>query len=377
MKNQYPSYKHTGTSYLEETLKPIDRKALDSFCKYCMISAGEKKIRIIRATLLQIQDITETPLTKLKLQDIHNFLGLLKQAPLSEWTKNDIKKFLKKFLKWCHKDWSDRYNNFEDIKNVSMQKAFNHEKINESTLITKEELELLLRTAQTLKWKAILTLMFESACRPQELRLLKWSDIKKTDDGADITFFSPKTRLARTIPIQDCVIHLDRWKQEYAFPDVRGEDLVFPSHKRGEILTDNALPKHLKEICMKAGMRLIHPYLFRHTRLTFLYEKFPEQIVKKYAGHSKSSKMPEIYSHISSKSVRDVVLKEIYGVKELTPEQRNTYQKQIDELRDKIQEFAPMFKFLSLPLEEQQKINDKLKQTPESNLIEVFESSIK
>ena len=61
----------------------------------------------------------------------------------------------------------------------------------------------------------------------------------------------------------------------------------------------------------------------RHTRLTYLYNNLPEQIVKKYAGHSKSSKMPEIYSHISSKDVRDLMLKEIYGVKELSPEQKN------------------------------------------------------
>lgn len=332
MKEIYPNYKQTRTSFIESQLTPKDKKLLDDFCRYCRITAGEKKIRTIRATLLQLRDITEKEYHKITLKDLREYLALLNEAPLSAWTKNDLKKFVKKFLKEIHKDWSKRFNNFEDVKTTSMKKAFNHQKINENTLITKEELEKLLRTCQNLKWKAILTLLFESACRPQELRLLKWKDIKYTDEGADITFFSPKTKEARTIPIQDCVVHLKRWEQEYCFPDKNKDDVVFPSHKRGEIMSDNALPKTLKELCRQAGIRLIHPYLFRHTRLTFLYNKFPEQVVKKYAGHSADSKMPQIYSHISSKDVRDVLLEKLYKIKEVSPEQKNKYERRIKTL---------------------------------------------
>lgn len=332
MKIQFPSYRHSGTEFIEKQLTLKDKKQLDEFCKYCRISAGEKKIRIIRATLLQFRDIVEKEYSKITLKDLREFLALLNEAPLSEWTKRDVKKFVKKFLREIFKDWSVRFDEFRDVKSVSVKKAFNHKKINESTLIKKEELEKLLRACQTLKWKAILTLLFESACRPQELRLLKWRDIKYTDEGADITFFSEKTKEARTIPIKDCVVHLKRWEQEYQFPDKREDDIVFPSHKRGDIMSDNALPKHLKEICRQAGMRMVHPYLFRHTRLTFLYQKFPEQIVKKYAGHSADSKMPAVYSHISNKNVRDVLLEQLYNVKELSEEQKNKYEIKIEQI---------------------------------------------
>ena len=358
MKPNYPKYYSTGTAYLENKLSSKDKEALDKFCKYCRITAGEKKIRIIRATLLQIYDIIEKPLTKITKEDVQDFLGLVKGAELSEWTKNDIRKFFKKFLKWYYKDLEM----IEDIKNTPMNKAFNHEKINESTLVKEEELKKLLHASQTLKWKAILTLMFESACRPQELRLLKWSDIKYTEEGADITFFSPKTKEARTIPIRDCVIHLKRWEQEYCFPDIRKDDVVFPSHKRGVIMSDNALPKQFRILCREAGIRFIHPYLMRHTRLTKMYNDVPEQIVKKYAGHSKSSKMPEIYSHISSKDVREVVLKKIYNIKELTEEQKNKYQKQIDDLKKMLNEDRKILMMIQedfLKLDEIEKRNPK------------------
>lgn len=75
--------------------------------------------------------------------------------------------------------------------------------------------------------------------------------------------------------------------------------------------------------------RTIFPYLLRHSRLTKLYRDLPEQIVKKYAGHSPDSKMPAVYSHISSKDVKDVILEQIYNVKEITPTQKEDLQKQI------------------------------------------------
>ena len=337
MKESFPSYRETGTYFIEDKLTNKDRKELDDFCQYCRIGAGEKKIRVIRATLLQFRDIIEKEYHKITLKDLRGFLGLLNEAPLSEWTKNDYKKFIKKFLKEIFKDWSIRFNEFKDVKSSSLKKAFNNKKINEATLVKKEELEILLRTCQTLKWKAILTLLYESACRPQELRSLMWKDIRYTDEGADITFYSEKTKEARTIPIKDCVIHLKRWEQEYQFPDKRNDDIVFPSHKRGELMSDNALPKTMKDLCRQGGIRLIHPYLFRHTRLTFLYQKFPEQVVKKYAGHSADSKMPTIYSHISNKNVRDVILEELYNTEELTESDKNKYDKEIETLKDQVE----------------------------------------
>jgi integrase len=371
MKAMFPSYRESGTGFIEGKLTAKDKKILDDFCKYCRISCGDRKIRVIRATLLQFRDITEKEYSKIDLKDLRDFLVLLNQAPLSEWTKRDYKKFIKKFLKEIFKDWSRRFNEFRDVRPVSMRKAFNGKKINENTLITKEELEKLLRACQTLKWKAILTLLYESACRPQELRLLKWKDIRYTDEGADITFYSEKTREARTLPVKDCVVHLKRWEQEYQFPDKRADDIVFPSHKRGVIMSNNALPKTLKEICRTAGIRLIHPYLFRHTRLTFLYKKFPEQIVKKYAGHSADSKMPIIYSHISSKNVREVLLEELYNVKELTDEQRNKYDQEIEDLKKQLKQQEPAIQFLlkqiakvqgiNLPADFDYEYNDKLK----------------
>lgn len=334
MKSEYPSYQITGTAFIEKKLKPKDKKILNDFIEYCSISAGERKVRTIKATMLQIRDIIEKSFFNWNIEDIRKFLAVLNKRDFSEWTKNDIKKFLKKFIKWYYKDLEM----IEDIKQVSMNKAFNHEKINESTLVKPEEIKALLKSTDSLKWRAIITLLSESACRPQELRSLKWKDIKFTDDGADITLFSEKKREARTIPIKDCVIHLKRWKQEY-ITEVRPEHYVFPYKNPNKEMCADILNRQFKRFCIKAGIREINPYMFRHTKLTFMYNKLPEQIVKKFAGHSKSSKMMEIYSHISNKDVKDTILKEIYNIKELTEEQKNKYDKEIENLKTKQKAF--------------------------------------
>jgi len=332
MKKEFPSYQSTGTAFIIDRLSSKEKKILKDFIEYCGITAGEKKLRVIKATLLQVRDITGKPYDKIELEDVRGFLALLKQAKLSEWTKNDIRKYLKKFLKWYYKD----IELIEDIKQTPLKKAFNHKRVNESTLVKKDELNKLLRTAQTLKWKAILMLLFETGCRPQELRLLKWKHIRFTDDGADVTFFSGKTEEARTIPIRDCVVHLRRWFNEYSFPDVNDEDFVFPSIKRENMMSDNALPKQMKTLCKQAKIRDIYPYMFRHTRLTQMYKDLPEQIVKKYAGHSAGSKMPVIYSHISSKDVKEIILKKIYNVKEISPQLKHKLEKELDKLKEEL-----------------------------------------
>jgi len=341
MKTEYPRYYGTKTSDIEDRLKPKDKKLLDEFCKYCRITAGDRKIRIIRATLLQIFDIVEKPLHSHNLDDVREYLALLNSAELSPYTKNDFKKFYKKFLKWLHKDWSEKFRNFEDFKTTTLKKAFNHKRVNENTLIQKTELEKLLRVTQTLKWKAILTFLFETGCRPQELRLLKWNNLKFDDDCSEVTLYSPKTQESRTIPIKDCVVHLKRWKQEYQFPDVREDDYIFPNKKR-MMMSDNALPKQLKILCSEAKIRSFHPYMFRHTRLTQLYQELPEQIVKKYAGHSADSKMSAVYAHISNKDVKEVLLEKIYNVEEIS----NVEKSEIAELKKEIGDLKKQNEFI-------------------------------
>lgn len=174
MKTEYPDYRITTTKNIEEKLNPEDKTTLNDFLQQCRVTASKERIEgKIKPIMLEFFDIIGN-LTNWKQKDIQNFLILLNYSNKTEYTKNDIKKTLRRFIRFYYKD-NDM---LSLIKCKSDINSFNYEKINENTLITLEEFENMLKCANTLKQKAILSVLFETGCRPQELRMLKWSDIK-------------------------------------------------------------------------------------------------------------------------------------------------------------------------------------------------------
>lgn len=338
MRSKYPSYRDNGTSMdsLYSKLPSLERKILDDFLEYCAISANPTKLRDIRTNILQFRDITQTPFEDVTLETLRKFLALLNNSNRKEWTKNGMKTYLKRFLRWKFKDWSTRFDEFNDIK---LGRAFNQEKINENTLITPEEFELIMRKTSNYRDKALLATMYETACRPEELRKLKWKDIVFLGDGtAKISLYSGKTSTARTVLVKSAVIELEDWKQHYSYPKRSQQDLIFPSpRKRTNQLTPATVTLLVKRLGKSAGIeRPIFPYLFRHTRLNELYRKLPEQIHKKFAGHTKDSRQTAIYSHITSDDVIDTLLDKVYKVEKITASQQNKYEKRITALENAI-----------------------------------------
>ena len=320
MKDEYPNYRREGitSDQLYQSLELGEREIVDEFLIYCSITAGKSKLRDIRMNMLQIRDVIEKPFDEIDLQDVRTFLALLNRSGRANWTQTGIKIHLKKFLRWRFQDWNTRFVELRDIKTT--QKILNEERINESTLITPEELKCLLYAAGSLRDKALLMVMYESAARPQELRLLKWRDVRFLDDGiTEITLYSRKTTSSRTVFVKDATMHLRRWSEEYATPHRSPDDYVFPSLNRpGKPLTRCGLNSWLLRLADRAGLdRRLYPYLFRHTRLTELWRLMQDILVhRKFAGHSKDSSMTSVYVHLSTADVKDSILRKVYQVDE-------------------------------------------------------------
>jgi len=307
-----------------------EKKVLEDFIVFCLTTCSEQRAKKIKGIILNCRKMIGKDLTKLKVKDVVSCLAKLNQSNYKDWTKNDYKKILKRFLKWYYKDLEML--ELQGFRGVSKNRAFNHEKINENTLLTEKELETLLRTAKSLKWKALLSFMYEGALRPTEVRNMKWGDLKFENDLCRVHILSRKTKDARKIIVKDCVVHLKRWMDEYQFSNRTNRDYVFPSqHHQDKEMGGGVIPEMLKRICKDAKIRHIFPYLFRHTRLTKLQAKLPEKIVAKFGGHSIET--TEIYNHLSNTDVEESMLREIYTTKELTPEQKNKYDIEIEELK--------------------------------------------
>lgn len=305
---------------------------------YDLQTCSPKRLDKIKNILEKSGELIGKDLTALKLTDVTKFLREVNNSSFSEWTKNDYKKIFKSFLKWHYKkdflEWSENKQFQEGFKGVSKLKAMNRDKINKNTLIKPEELEKLLRSAKNLKWKALLTLFYESAFRPCEIVNLKWKDLKFDDSRnlCSLRTTSPKTRETREIPIRDCIVHLKRWREEFEFPNRTEQDFVFPNPTdRNSHLSEAGIGIILKRLCRKAGIRDIFPYLFRHTRIYEIQKKLGSRIASKFAGHSLETS--EIYNHLDSDDVEQAMLEKVYVTEELTPEKRNELELMIEQVK--------------------------------------------
>ena len=276
----------------------------------------------------------------------------INQSNFKAWTKNDYKKIFKRFLKWCYKDLDliDGDKVKIGFRGISSKRAFNKEKINVNTLIKPEELEKLLRTAKSLKWKALISFVYESAFRPCEIRQLKWKDISFDDsnDVARVFTISPKTKDDRKIPVRDCIVHLKRWREEYQFQDRKENDFVFPSqYDRNKPMGDGVITEMFKRLSREAKIRPIFPYLMRHTRIYEIQKRLPEKIAAKFAGHSIETS--EIYNHLADEDVEETMLKEIYATKELSPKKKAELEIEVEKLKGdlaKLSAYTPLLKFI-------------------------------
>jgi len=312
-----------------------EEKVLNDFYEFCSTTGGDKRMTKIKIVMRMTKPILNKDFTKLNVEDVVKYLAYMNNSTYSEHTKNDYKKVFKRFLKWCYKDLEmvEGLKVKEGFKLASDKKVRNKNKINKNTLVTPEELEKLIRTASNLKWKALVSLMYESAFRPCEIRELKWKNLKFDDSMNLCRVFtiSPKTKEDREVPVRDCILHLKRWREEYPFPNRTEEDYVFPSQQfKDKPMGYGVITEMFKRLCEKTKLRHIFPYLLRHTRIFEIQKTMPEKLASKFAGHS--PKNSEFYNHLGDDDVEESMLKLFYPTEELTPKQKN----ELEDLREKM-----------------------------------------
>lgn len=318
MKNTYLIYRGR-TSLIYDSLSQEEKDLIQEYKNKLLMTASEKKVNQGLRFLLQFRDIIEKPLTNVEDEDLIHFWGLVKTSEHQHNTKVMIKKSVRRFLRWYCKKNNKSDNLLEGLKVGSFKP--NRKKVNKSVLLKPHEIQTMLHTAESLRDKALLILLYESASRPQELKDLKWKDIDW--DEQEVHLDSSKTERERDIPIKESIIHLKRWKQEWSYPSVQEDDYIFPSQKRDCKLTTERINTIVKTIANRSGIdRNITSYTFRHSRLTDIYKLGVKGIEhNKFAGHKEGSIQQVTYSHIDNEDMKEEVLKKVYHIEEIGEEQ--------------------------------------------------------
>jgi len=315
-------FKHEELVNLKNNLNKDELKILINYLTLCSGTASEIKVKQIERILLSIRFISEIPLDKWTLEFLRDYLSVLNKSNLAPATKNDIKKNLRRFLKEYYSNWETK---FKKLKDVKLENDMNQERLNANTILTSDDLEKLIRGAESLKLKSLIITLFETGARPTELLSTKWKDIDL--EKGEVKLLSTKNKTVRVNTIKESILHLQRYKQEYPFPDVTQNDYVFPAPMdRKEHLSLQYLQQMFGKLTRSVLGKHLFPYILRHTRATELQKKLTAKVYEKVMDHS--IEMATRYSHLDKDDVREEMLEKVYHIEELTKKE----QKKIDEL---------------------------------------------
>lgn len=341
MKKQYPNYRlienKLSLEQLKDSLSNSDKKVLEDYKRYSSKNAGQDKVVQRTRYVLQFRHIANIEFKMFTPETLQDIRLMIKDDSSREINgRNEVIAQLKFFGLYL---WND-LNKIKDLKKIRQPGGYNKSKINSETLLTDLDKEKLLRSAETIREKLILNILFETGIRPIELRNMKFKDINFYDDIVKIKIFSTKTNDSRIVILKHSLNLLKQWKNQYPYPEQNKEDYLFPSTKnRGMIMARQTISEIFRKLGRKANIeKNVYPYLVRHTRMTELNRKLPGKVASSYGGHSE--KIAEMYTHLNENDVVEDVLKAMYSEDEkLTDEQKDKYEL----LRQELQEIKNLF----------------------------------
>jgi len=329
MKKTYPIHKDYNEVF--NSLSQKNKLAIKNFLSVISVNAKSKKRQdnAFRC-LIRFLDFVEKDFDKINDDD---FIVVAKAISDSRdygvYAKNLDRNFIKRFLQENFEDFNTRFKHFKVMK---LETRNEKDKITHNDLITEKECERLIKATPNMQNKTLFTVLYESGARPEEVLKLLWSDLdlhKKV-----IYLYSAKTGKKRAVPLNVSIQHLKRLKEEI---NPKENNLIFPSNSgQKTIMTNSGLNYIIDSTRQKAGIsKKINCYTFRHTRLSHLITKLSPKVYEEIAGHSLEMGM-NTYAHLSQDAVIKEMQEKVFEIAELSENERDKLQKQIDELKIKV-----------------------------------------
>ncbi|MDR2924540.1 MAG: site-specific integrase [Azoarcus sp.] len=240
------------------------------------------------------------------------FLRFVSGKALREIDNRDVVRFNNDYV--LKRKLSESYQNqavsaiklfFKTLENRRLEVAKVHRPRHAKTLpavLSKEEVKLILEAHGNIKHRAMLSLIYACGLRRSELLNLKPSDV---DSRRHILIIrQAKGKKDRITPISEKLIEMLR---EY-YKAHRPQGWLFEGQTDGEKYSEKSLENVLKQAVQKAGIRKpVSLHWLRHSYATHLLESGTDlRYIQELLGH-KSSKTTEIYTHVSTRSIQNVV----------------------------------------------------------------------
>ena len=169
-------------------------------------------------------------------------------------------------------------------------------------VLSKEEVKLILTASTNIKHRAMLSLIYSCGLRCGELLALKPMHI---DSHRNVLIIKQgKGNKDRIAPLSDKTITMLREYDQMYKP----KEYLFEGQRAGEPYDSRSLQNVLKKSLAITGIeKPVSLHWLRHSYATHLLESGTDlRYIQEILGH-KSSKTTEIYTHVSTKSIMNIV----------------------------------------------------------------------
>lgn len=251
-------------------------------------------------------------------------------------TMNDIKSYLKSFIKFNYTDWSSKFRNLDKIcKTQKPEQAFSPDQ-----MLSYEQVEKIIKKETDLSWKVYWLVFFYGGFRPSEACKLRWEQIFFEDRGVIIKLHATKTKkdFLKSLP-KEAEHKLKELKQN------SNSEFLFPSPlNKNDTIRARSVCGRLKRISKKALGFEVVPYQLRTSLATLLYsdDNKKDDDVAQQLGHTKD--MRHVYKNLDAEKIKQKA-RGLWG-KPLTPEEKDKIKALEEKLRgmeednEKLREFT-------------------------------------
>lgn len=221
------------------------------------------------------------------------------------------------FCRYLYKKHVIALDEYEAIREIS---DVNDDRVRDFTWLSANDVCMILKSTESnrdgIRDRFLLSLLYESGARINEVLSLKLLDIKTTsNDEADVHFYG-KGKKHRITPLsKEIWSQFDRYCDKY-HPDRNQEDLVFYSYRNGrrnKMSSDNVsrILEGCEEKVRNSNPNLIHlhSHLFRRTRAMHLYQAgVPLPTISEWLGHS-NIETTRFYAKVTDEMKREALHK--------------------------------------------------------------------
>jgi len=345
--------KSLSKPYFNKILKELSKKNLENaniICDYIIAeqteinikdSTKEGKIKILVWLSNHFQD--KKSYRNMIKHDIIEYLNTLRRSPIEDQTQkwigsyNGRQMILNKFFRWLYNPYQSDHKERETpecMQGIKKLSRKNNTSYKPDDIWESRDNAIFLKYCPLTRDRCYHAMAIDMSARPHEILNLRIKDIKfhVNDEGiqyAEVRITNGKTG-SRTVPLIDSLPYL----KEHMSSSLSSSDENHPNssnpnswlfvstgNNHGSKLTydglatryeyyrkryfpslieDETIPEYDKALIRNMLTKPWNLYVFRHSALTEKSQFLTEAVLRSHAGWTMSSKMPQVYIHLSN-----------------------------------------------------------------------------